>query len=124
MGDRVALTPQATNRYGDGVTVTLTAASADNHTMINDGRTILLALNLNAATRDITVTGVASPRTGGDAKTQVHTAPAAVAGVPGVAAFGFFDPAAFNQASGVINIDASATADLHLAAVQISRTPA
>jgi hypothetical protein len=124
MGDRVALAPQSLALYGEGIDdVVFTAASSDNHTMLNDGKTILICLNQNAATRTVTAVGVAGPRTGGDAKSAAVTVPEGNV-TPQVAVLGPLVPSAFNQASGVVNINCSATADLLLAAVQIKDTPA
>jgi hypothetical protein len=123
MGDRVSLTVQPLAKYGEGLDdVIFTAASADNHTLANDGETIIVVMNLNAATRTVTANGVACPRTGGDAKSATITVPAGNLTAQ-IGILGPFDQAAFNQASGVVNIDCSATADLSLAAVKITKTP-
>ena len=127
MAPRNILTVQTIPAYGGKINpavATLVAGSADNHEFANDGSTYLLALNLNAATRTITAVGVASSRNCNHAIDTVATVAAVVGGVPGVALIGPLPPEAFNQATGEVHIDLSATADVYLLAFKGTTTPA
>lgn len=124
---RNVLTVQTIPAYGGKINpsvATLIAGSADNHEFANDGNTFLLVLNLNGATRNITAAGVAGPRNCNHAVDTVATVAAAVAGTPGVALMGPFPTDAFNQATGEVHIDLSATADVYLMAFKGTPTPA
>jgi len=100
----------------NGGAITLTGVAADsvnNHELVNDGRTFLVAENEDAATKTVTVDSVADPygRTGDTA----HVVPAAVGGIPGKAVIGPFLPSIWNQGGGSkVNVDVSASTSLRL----------
>ena len=121
MPARNVLTVQTIPAYGGKIdNVSMTAGSADNHEFANDGRTFLLALNTNGATRTVTVVGVACVRNCNHAIDTVATVPITT----GVSLLGPFDPAAFNQSDGLVHVDLSATAGVTIAAFNYLTTPA
>ncbi len=121
---RGAITLNTLDSYGGSDTsLTWTAADATNdHTFVNDGKTFLLYWSENAATCDIEIVGVASSRTANNATTDTITIPiGSVTTQIGMA--GPFPKAAFNQSTGVVNVNVELTPDVQLAAVKYNKSP-
>jgi hypothetical protein len=118
---RGVLTVQTIPAYGGKISnVAMTAASADHHEFVNDGKTFILALNTNGATRDVTISAVASVRNCNHATSTVATVPITT----GVSLLGPFPQEVFNQSDGLVHLDTSAQAGLTLAAFTYLPTPA
>lgn len=99
-----------------GLTPTYGAAAAGDAIAGNDGRIMLHVKNTNAATRDVTITSQ-KPATPGLAPANlVVTVPATT----GDKMIGPFDPTAWNDTTGRVQIAYSATTGVTVAAV---RTP-
>ena len=114
---RATLTPLVSDR--DGVSVAdaaMTAAVADGHSFVNDGRTVLLIQNTNGATRTITV------QTPGTVDgLAVADLTITVAATTGRLMTATFPKSVYNQNGGVVYLDYSATAGLLVAAVKIPK---
>jgi hypothetical protein len=121
----MARTLIATNvipRNGSLEAITWTPADATNqHYYVDAGDTVLMARNADATTKTVTVVSVADPELGrtGD---KAMVVPAAVSGASGVVFFGLPTPTAWRQpGGGKINVNVSASTNLQLAAIQITR---
>lgn len=118
---RVAITINSIAKLAGDNELTLTSADAANgHTMVNDGRTILLVQNYDASARTVTVKSVADPVTGrtGDIALSV---PAASGGVAGTACFNFLPQHLFNQSGqSYVHVDINAATNVKLAAVSLA----
>lgn len=116
---RVAIAVNDMPAYGAGLdSLTWTDADAtNNHEFVNDGKTLLLVRNRNAAGRTATIVSVADPlsgRTGDKVRTVAATTGQSVAGP--------FEPRIWNQSDGKVQVNVSASAsssDYQLAAVRI-----
>ncbi len=120
---RGAITVNTLSPYGGSSTsLTWTAAdSANNHTFVNDGKTMLLYWSENAATCDVEVIGKASKRTFNRATTDTITIPiGSVTTQIGMA--GPFPTGEYSQSTGVVNVDVELTPDVQLAAVKFNDT--
>lgn len=114
---RVALTLLTADR--DGISVAdaaLTAAIADGHSFVNDGRTVLLLQNTNAATRTITVQTPVTVDGLAVAELTI-TLPATT----GRIITATFPRTVYNQSDGSVYIDYSATAGVLVAAIKIPK---
>lgn len=89
------------NLYTSALTTTQ-GNSSDNHTMVNDGRTILECTNTSGSAVTVTIVSVADPVTGrtGDIAVSVSNNTSRI--------FGPFPPPLFNQSGGVVNVNVSA----------------
>lgn len=94
----------------------LTAAVAGGHSFVNDGATILLLQNTNAATRTITITSAQT--VDGLAVADVSITLAATTGRLLTA---YFPRTVYNQSDGTVLVDYSATAGVLVAAVKIPK---
>ena len=114
---RTALTVLTqTSRTGLSIAdAAMTAAFVDGHKFVNDGRTVLLMQNTNAASRVVTV------QTPGlvDGVLSVADLGITVAATTGRILTPFFPPTIYNQSDGMVYIDYSATAGLLVAAIKI-----
>ena len=108
--------------YGDWLAADLTWTSADQANGMyfnNDGNTVLIVWNGDAASKTVTIAGVANSRT-------FNAAPSNAATVGANDEFniaGFFDTKAFNQTDGSVNVDFSADTSVKIAAVKLGKTP-
>lgn len=108
---RAAITVNALG-YAGGATVVWTAADKTNdHSFVNDGKTLLLVKNGSGGAMSITVKSVKDEhgRTGDVVLSLADSA-------EGV--FGPFKPSIFNQTGGVVNVDIDADTTSFLAAVK------
>lgn len=118
---RTLLVATANGPNGGGVNnITFTAATtALGHYFVNTGHERLLARNLDAAAKTVTIKSVDDIY--GRSEDIVLTVPAAVAGVPGLAFAGPFNPGLFNQTAsadlGKVFVETSADTALALAVV-------
>jgi len=100
-----------TNWGGVGSDLTTTAGDATNdHTLENNGRTLLLVYNGDVGAHTITITGVASPTNYGSAPTISSSI-----GAGEIWLFGPFNPAAYNNSSGVVAIGLTTATSIQLA---------
>lgn len=112
-----ALPLQTVSKNTEIDTVTFTAADAGlSDTYANDGKTRIIALNTNAATRTVTVTSVACSH--GRTTDLTVVVPADAAGTNGVSYLPALDPALFNDASGNVTLTTSASAGLSYAVLK------
>lgn len=103
----------------DGVSIAdadLTDAVADGHSFVNDGRTALVLQNTNAAARTVTVQ-VTQLVDGLDVTDLSIVVPATT----GRLITAYFPRHVYNQTTGEVFIDYSATAGLKVAAVKIPK---
>lgn len=100
--------------YSNGVAVTWTAAdSANNHSFPNDGQTLLLVRNTDAATKTVTVVSV--PDDGGRLGDITLTAPATA----GVCTTNLVPIKGYNQTDGTVNVNVAVATGVTLACVRI-----
>lgn len=110
---RTDLTAQAVSRTG--LSPTFTSAIADGHAFANSGRTLLRVKNSDAASKTVTllipttVDGVALVNGGRQVTVAANT---------GDVLIGPF-PASYNQASGKVHIDYSATTGVTVAVLEV-----
>ncbi len=122
---RVAIAVQTVPKNGGAVVIApaaLTAADAANdHTFVNDGATLLMAINEDASPNAVTIVSVADEF--GRVGDVLMTVPAATAGVPGVGIAGPFDRELFNQpaADNLVNVDIAADTGLNFVAAKFSK---
>lgn len=111
---RTALTVQTIGVAG--ITPTYAAGdSANGHEFSNDGNMFLHVKNSNAAVRNVTVK-VSGYKVGGTSLADL------VVNIPantGDKMIGPFDPTAFNQVGGLVNVDLDASAGLTIAAIKL-----
>lgn len=104
-----------------GLTPTLVAASSGGDAFVNDGQTVLVVENSNAATRTLTVAPViTSVQKDGAGTLSVPSMVNTIAATTGRAILGPF-PAAYNDANGKVNITYSANAGVTIAAVRVPK---
>jgi hypothetical protein len=94
----------------------LTSAVAGGHQFVNDGSTVLLLQNTNAATRTVTITTAAV--VDGQAVGDLAIVLAATTGRVITATF---PRSIYNQTDGKVRVDYSATSGVLVAAIQIPR---
>lgn len=78
--------------------------AAEDHTMANDGRTLLIVNNTSGGAAIVQVVSVADPRTGRSGDIGDGSATVSIANGE-VRIFGPFPPELFNQAGNVINVN-------------------
>lgn len=98
----------------------MTAAVTDGHSFVNDGATVLLLLNTNAASRTVTI------QTPGLVDSDLAVAERTIVlGIGSVTAVrimtSVWPRTIYNQSDGAVYVDYSATANLSVAAVKIPR---
>jgi len=118
---RTVIPIQAPTQFGGLQNVVLTAAdAANNHIIANDGRTVIIAVNNDAAAKTVTISSV--PDENGRTGDIVMVVPAAAGGFPGIGITDTLPPALFSQQNadaGNIYLQVSAATSLKLAAVRI-----
>jgi hypothetical protein len=112
MGDRVNVNPQEISRAG--VTPTYNAASADNNSFVNDGRTLVQVLNVGA---EMTVTIVTPGTVDGLAITDRAVV---VPLTTGNKMIGPFPPDIYNQSDGKVHLNWSRSSDVTFAVMRMS----
>lgn len=98
-----------------GLAAALAAANVDGHSVANDGRTFIHVKNASGAPINVTVKASAY-KVGGLALTDVVIA---VPATTGERLIGPFDPTAFNQSGGEVNVDFSAVTSVTVAAYRL-----
>lgn len=117
---RTALSVQDVGQYAGSVAVTANAADNSNgNTFPNDGKTFLVVVNGSGGSLTVTVTGATTPdRTYGQTLTKTYTV------ANGATRFiGPFSQAAFNQSTGVVNVDWSTGTSVTCGVVTYTPTP-
>jgi hypothetical protein len=116
-----AITVQAPAQFGGISNVTLTAADSVNGMMFpNDGKTVLVVINNDVATKTVTIVSV--PDENGRTGDIVLTVPAAAGGFPGIAITDQLPTALFTQQStdpGNVYVTFSAATNLKVAAIRV-----
>jgi len=117
---RTNIPVQVAPQYGSAIaSITWTSAdSVNGMSFVNDGQTVLLVKNGDAASKTVTVSGVANSRTFNIAPSKAYSVNA-----NNSAAAGLFQRDAFNQSTGVVHVDFSAATNVTVAAIRLSRTP-
>lgn len=121
-----ALSIQAlTNVTGGGLQYTYAAVASGGDTFANDGNTVLLVKNANAATRTVTADAVASLDKPGFGTVPIADSVLTVPGSGtngGLAMWGPFPPDRFNNSNGAVSLTYSDSgADLTIAVVRVPR---
>lgn len=118
---RTLVTVQAPAQFGGIQNATLTAADSANGMMFpNDGRTVFVILNNDAAAKTVTIVSV--PDENGRSGDIVLIVPAAAGGFPGVAITDTLPPALFSQQNadaGNVYVNFSASTSVKIAAIRI-----
>lgn len=117
---RTALTVQKVPAFGGSIAnLAFTAAdAANNHEFVNDGRSVLVIKNDDAAPKTVDVIGVASSSTFNRTGDEQVVVPANQIGFAGP-----FPSQGFRQSDGTVHVDIAADTSLSFAVVSPTPTP-